>query len=298
MGSPTEISKLQVQHMQYYAWLKKNTVVNWIEYSKKLLKLKWWLRRRRKKYSTAMSNGNADIMSDSFKTLKSYYKKMFSYITFFHFNSSQTEKIYKMSLENIEGKVINISNHSIADNRKIRSYGNTLKLAYLSNRQTIKGYEILMDTLDRFYNDGFHNFECHIYCNEDRFGIPYLRTHKPYTEKSMKKVFENMDVLIVPSLCKETFGMVVLEAVSYGIPVIMSKNVGAKDILGSNKEIGILVDIENDRNALYDAIKKVYENRKLLVQINKNIVETKIELRYEMHVEKIIELYKNILNYI
>lgn len=294
MGSPTEISKLQVQHMQYYAWLKKNTVVNWIEYSKKLLRLKWWLRRRKKKYSTAMSNGNADIMSDSFKTLKSHYKNMFSYITFFHFNSSQTEKIYKMSLENIEGKVINISNHSVADNRKIHSYEKKLKLAYLSNRQTIKGYEVLMDTLDRLYNDGFHEFECHIYCNEDRFGVPYFKTHKPYTEKSMGKIFDNMDVLIVPSLWKETFGMVALEAISYGVPVIFSENVGAKDIFDKNKGIGIKVDIENDKNALYDAIKKVYENRQLLVQMNQNIMETKIELCYDVHVKEIIDLYESI----
>lgn len=295
MGSITKTSELQRQHMEYYAWLKKNFVVHWLEYSKKILKLKWWLRAKRKKYLTSANNKNAKITADGFRTLENYYKEMFSYVTFFHFNSSQTEKGYRTSLGNIEGTVINISNHSVADNRKIRSYGKTLKLAYLSSRQTMKGYEVLMDTLDRFYHDGYHDFECHIYCNEDRFGTPYLRTHKPYTEKNMKKVFDNMDVLIVPSLWKETFGMVALEAVSYGVPVILSENVGAKDIFDSNKGIGIIVDMEHDKDALYNTIKKIYGNRRLLIQMNRNIVETKIELRYGMHVKEITELYKNIM---
>lgn len=295
MGSSTGMSGLQRQHMQYYMGLKKNIFINWIEHSKKLLKLKWWLRKKMKKRSSFVGEENTKRDIESFQKLDSHYKKMFSYITFFHFNSSQTEKIYKIALENIQGKVINISNSSVTDNRKIHSYGKTLKLAYLSNRQVIKGYEVLMETLDRFYNDGFCDFECHLYCNEDRFGIPYLKTHKPYTEKNIEKVFENADVLIVPSLWKETFGMVVLESISYGVPVIISGNVGSKDILAGNKEIGIIVDIENDKNALYDTIKKVYENRKLLVQMNRNIVEAEIELLYDIHVKEIIELYKSLM---
>lgn len=296
MGGITSTSGLQRQHMEYYAWLKRNFIVKWLEYSKKILKLKWWLREKMKNYAKPVSDENTEFDVDSFKRLKNHYKEMFSYITFFHFNSSQTEKVYKMSLGNIEGKVIHISNHSVADNRKVRSYGKTLKLAYLSNRQAIKGYEVLMDTLEQLYNDGFQDFECHIYCNEDRFGVPYLKTHKPYTEKSMKKVFENMDVLIVPSLWKETFGMVALEAISYGVPVILSENVGAKDIFDKNKGIGIKVDMENDKNALYDAIKKVYENRQLLVQMNRNIMEAKIDFCYDRHIKEITELYESILD--
>lgn len=296
MGNPVKISGLQRQHMEYYAWLKRNFIVKQLEYSKKILKLKWWMRRKKKKYPISVRDGNVKMTTDNFMVLKEHYKEMLSYITFFHFNSSQTEKIYKKSLENIEGKVINISNRSVADNRKIRSYGKTLNLAYLSNRQVIKGYEFLMDTLDRFYHDGYHDFVCHIYCNEDRFGLPYLKTHKPYTEKNMEKVFDNMDVLIVPSLCKETFGFVALEAVSYGVPVILSENAGVKDIFESNKGIGIEIDIENDKNALYEAVRKVYENRQLLVQMNQNIVEAKIELRYDMHVKEMTELYQSILD--
>lgn len=294
MGSSTSMASLQRQHMQYYVWLKKNFFVNWLEYSKGLLGLKLWLRNNKKKHTELANIKNIKDNSDSFQKLNQYYREMFAYITFFHFNSTQAEDVYRKALKNINGKVINISNHSVADNRKLRSYGRILKLAYLSNRQTIKGYEVLLDTLDRLYDKGYHDFECHIYCNEDRLGTPYLRTHKPYIEKNMHKVFGNMDLLIVPSLWKETFGMVVLEAISYGVPVIISNNVGAKDILRLNKGIGIIADLENDENALYDAIKKVYEDRQVLVQMNENIIKAQLDLDYGNHVRELLELYKDL----
>jgi glycosyltransferase involved in cell wall biosynthesis len=40
-----------------------------------------------------------------------------------------------------------------------------------------------------------------------------------------------MDVLVVPSIWKETFSLVTLEALSYGVPVIVSDNVGAQDLV-------------------------------------------------------------------
>jgi len=38
-------------------------------------------------------------------------------------------------------------------------------------------------------------------------------------------------VLVVPSICKETFSLVTLEALSYGVPVVVSDNVGAQDVV-------------------------------------------------------------------
>jgi glycosyltransferase involved in cell wall biosynthesis len=35
----------------------------------------------------------------------------------------------------------------------------------------------------------------------------------------------------VPSLWKETFGLIVLEGLAFGVPVLVSDNVGAKDLL-------------------------------------------------------------------
>ena len=53
-----------------------------------------------------------------------------------------------------------------------------------------------------------------------------------YNAQTIENVYEAMDVLIVPSVWKETFSLVTLEALSYGVPVIVSDNVGAQDNVG------------------------------------------------------------------
>jgi len=60
---------------------------------------------------------------------------------------------------------------------------------------------------------------------------PYIKPHGRYTYKDLNKIFDETDVLIAPSIWYETFGYTVLEALSYGVPVIVSGNVGAKDII-------------------------------------------------------------------
>ena len=60
---------------------------------------------------------------------------------------------------------------------------------------------------------------------------PYIKSHDRYTYDELENIFDETDVLVAPSIWYETFGFTVLEALSYGVPVIISGNVGAKDIL-------------------------------------------------------------------
>lgn len=48
---------------------------------------------------------------------------------------------------------------------------------------------------------------------------------------------------MLPGVWKETFGMVVREVLSYGVPVLVSQNVGAKDILEKQQGMGIVVAV-------------------------------------------------------
>ena len=66
---------------------------------------------------------------------------------------------------------------------------------------------------------------------------PYIKTYDRYGYSQLEEIFENTDVLAVPSVWYETFGYTALEALSYGVPVIMSDTVGAKDILADGAGI-------------------------------------------------------------
>ena len=87
----------------------------------------------------------------------------------------------------------------------------------------------------------------------------------------------------MPSIWYETFGLVVLEALSYGVPVIVTQNVGAKDLLQG--EFGLV--IEPTKEAIEEAILKMKDinERKIL---NYNIVN-KFEIDKYMNINEQIE---------
>lgn len=83
---------------------------------------------------------------------------------------------------------------------------------------------------------------------------PYIRVHGRYSYTELEKIFDETDVLVAPSVWYETFGFTVLEALSYGVPVIISGNVGARDILVQ----GAGVVIENiDAEKLFTTLQTI-----------------------------------------
>ena len=77
---------------------------------------------------------------------------------------------------------------------------------------------------------------------------------------------DKTDVLVTPSVWNETFGYTVAEALSYGVPVIVSNHVGAKDIVPA--EAGIVFD---DKKELKNATKSLTKDK--LVSMNQMILE-------------------------
>lgn len=87
---------------------------------------------------------------------------------------------------------------------------------------------------------------------------PYIRVHGRYSYTELEKIFNETDVLVAPSIWYETFGFTVLEALSYGVPVIISGNVGAKDILVQ----GAGVVIENiDAQKLFTTLQNITSDK-------------------------------------
>ena len=112
---------------------------------------------------------------------------------------------------------------------------------------------------------------------------PYIRVHDRYSYADLQGIFDETDVLVAPSIWYETFGFTVLEALSYGVPVVISGNVGAKDILVD----GIVVeDITSQKLCL------VLQNitRKKLEKMNRIIVEQQPIMQIEEMAKQIEKL--------
>ena len=110
-----------------------------------------------------------------------------------------------------------------------------------------------------------------------------------FTHSAIETVYTSMDIMVVPSLCHETFGLVTLEALSYGVPVLVSDTVGAKDIV---KEYDSKFVFHSDEE-LVSLLELLVDDKSLLRNYNEAIISNDWRHSMSEHAQEIIEeLYK------
>lgn len=224
-----------------------------------------------------------------YRNLQQYYVDIFNMINYYHFNSRQTRMVYESILGKKPGKIIPVMNNGIHDKRREKKFGENLRIGYLGTQMPMKGYEYLLQELDKVYKSNRCNFYLNTYLLEGETERPYIRNYKPFTSGQQEEVYEAMDVLVVPSIWRETFGMVVLEALSYGVPVLVSEYVGAKMLIEEHAGCGKIFRIAEGE--LAGVIREIYDDRTKLVQINQSILKSNIGFEYTKHVEEICKIY-------
>lgn len=265
-ASALSLNKIKILQTPVYRGLKDLSII------KKLRK------QHRDEYLselTANDCANAVGTADDYKELRSYYYSLLKLMDMIHYNSSVTKKIYESVFDLPNSCIVIITHSDIKDNRRIKDYSNShLSIRYLGSQSGAKGYQLLRAALDKLW-DVQQKFSLDIHF-EPMESAPYIKSHERYTYVELEKIFDETDVLVAPSIWYETFGFTVLEALSYGVPVIISGNVGAKDILVQ----GAGVVIENiDDQKLFAILRDITPDK--LRAMNMTIVEKQMILRIE-----------------
>lgn len=222
------------------------------------------------KHDVIKSIDNEKLYAEDYQRLRSYYVDMLQKMDKIHFNSTVAEKIYRRYMEPRSSEVISITHRDIKDNRRIKDFKNEkLRLTYLGPAKPFKGFQFLLSVLDDIWEQGERDFELHIYTESTakRSYITHQQNGYPYSQ--LEEIFDETDLLVVPSVWYETFGFTVLEALSYGVPVLASENVGAKDILNNGK-YGIVLLI--DKNMFHNKLNELCLKRDELKDCNLEIV--------------------------
>lgn len=220
---------------------------------------------------------------------------MFNYIDSFIYNSSIAKKIYSKSI-NSQGEKISISHMDIKDNTKTKKFdSHKLKLTYLGPNKKYKGYYILIEAIKNLNKRYKSMIELNLYGDENRFEIDdNIKSNGKYSYGELDNIFNNSDLLIVPSIWYETFGFIVLEAMSYGVPVLVSDKVGAKDLINDLSN-GIIVDLDNKN--LEDIISEIIEDRNILMKINNQLCNgDKDKFSFENHYNSIMNYYEIVIS--
>jgi glycosyltransferase involved in cell wall biosynthesis len=106
------------------------------------------------------------------------------------------------------------------------------------------------------------------------------------SNEEVAEYMQNCDLFVLPSFA-ESFGVVVIEAIACGKPVVSTYCGGPKDII--TKEVGILIK-PGDENALVEAIKYVLDNpQKYDAKKIRAYAEHKFDI--DLVTSKIMELY-------
>lgn len=205
-------------------------------------------KRHRNSYlSEATNNDNARPVGTAadYCGLREYYYSLLRLMDVIHYNSSVTKAVYESFFDLPNSCVVSITHSDIRDHRKIKSFPeDMLRIRYLGPLGKGKGFYLLKESLDQLWGRR-QNFCLDVHFAPSEMS-PYINVHGRYTYKELSEIFDETDVLVAPSIWYETFGYTVLEALSYGVPVIISGTVGAKDILADGAGI-VVDDITSDK---------------------------------------------------
>lgn len=112
--------------------------------------------------------------------------------------------------------------------------GGAVRFGYLGGFSRVKGLHVLLEAAERMTHGG--HCEIHVFgkaatpwekayreATVGRYaGKPELVLHDPVPHERIAEAYAAFDVLVVPSLCPEVFGLVVLESFTASRPVIVS----------------------------------------------------------------------------
>ena len=194
------------------------------------------------------SNIDIPVLAEKYQKLRKYYVDIYEKIDFIHFNSTLAEKIYKRYVIPKDSAVISITHEGIECHEIKRKVERNKKvILYLAPTKPFKGWNVIKEACDQLWEEGT-KIELRVYDIVDKVEPYMVVKEKGFLPEELGQIMSEADMLVAPSIWYETFGFTVLEALSYGVPVIVSNHVGAKDIVGTS---GIVVEAGNVEELKY-----------------------------------------------
>jgi glycosyltransferase involved in cell wall biosynthesis len=141
-----------------------------------------------------------------------------------------------------------------------------IQLIYVGRLRIEKGVMLILQALDILVKEqNRYHFHLNIFGDGDEVYIreleaflqqkglvQYVTFHGKVPQDELIKYYDRSDIMLVPSIWKEPFGLVVAEAMARGLPVIASKLGGPAEIITDGVD-GLLIE-PGDERALASAI--------------------------------------------
>jgi len=232
----------------------------------------------------------------------------------FAFNNTSIIHLSQSLIEN-ELRPLRLKNtcfFAVSNGIPVKNYGihkkqsSELQLLFLSHINPDKGLHILIDALNEinmmgisfhlqisgsFYKKRYKKF---IESKIEQYKLENQITfHNEVDETGKKELYEQADVFLFPSL-NDTFGLVVLEAMQAGLPVIVTDSGILPEIIDNMKD-GIIVK-RNDVKDLMDSILLLNNNIHLQTEIGKNAMGKSMSFSLDKFEHMMLQVFNKVLS--
>ncbi len=165
--------------------------------------------------------------------------------------------------------------------------------------EKVKGVDYLLKAMNNLKEIELHIVGTGSYENElkqyvKENGLSNVKFLGFLKREELIEEYKNAIALIVPSVCFESFGMIIIEAFACSTPVIAANIGGMAEIIEHNKT-GFLVEPENSEE-IEKYIKFLWENKDKAIEMGKNakkIVQEKYN--QDIYYEKLMKVYEEVL---
>lgn len=172
-------------------------------------------------------------------------------------------------------------------------------LARLSSSEKYKGYDKVLQSMVSLKKTvpGIHYLLAGSYDEKEKRSLEILLEELNISERvkmagfvkenDLVEYFSMADIYIMPSM-KEGFGIVFIEAMHYGLPVIAGNKDGSVDAL-CNGKLGLLVN-PSDVQAITDAVSKIIKERNSYIPNRELLMQQFGYENYKTRLEHLIKL--------
>ncbi len=158
----------------------------------------------------------------------------------------------------------------------------------------LKAFALTKDYKLRILGEGFEKPKLQQMCKklkiEDR--VEFIHPYKDH--RDMVKEIKSATILVLPSI-RECFGIVPLESMAAGTPVISTRTDGPRDYIKNGKN-GFLTEIGNEKE-LAKRIEELMSDRELYRKIRSSGRKTAEDYDWKIIVKRIAAVYKETIQY-
>lgn len=206
-----------------------------------------------------------------------------------------------------EKLIVNPYGVDLSEFKQIKKEDSKFRLIFAGGGTFRKGYHYLLKAFHELdlkncelWHMGKVSSEMQPFLNRYKNKNWILKGHVP--QDQLHKFYSQGDVFILPSI-EDGYGMVLLQAMACGLPIIATHNTGGVDLVTNDGQEGFIVPIR-DVNALKEKILFLYNNKNTSKHMG-SLAKKKVEYgfkwedygeRYFQNIMKILEKHNRYLN--